>query len=144
MIRHVWSVLCQSSSIDNETNHISLFDVLDSLTIYGNPKEEITIPLKVDVVCLWVRADEETPCRGTMRLSYLKPAGKSFDPIEAEINLIDVMFFRNRLHVEMLSLAGPGIYKFCVELKDEVDDSWNKVAELPFIVKYENRREAGQ
>jgi len=135
MIKHIWSILCDSSSIDGESNKVSLFNVLESLTVYGNPEQVYGIPIKFEVITLWERTGE-TPVEGVMRLMQIKPDGESSNPLEVKIDLSKSHFHRTRISIQGLPLAGPGRYVYQVESKEEEAD-WQKVAELPILINFE-------
>lgn len=52
MLNHVWSVICQSSSIDKQNNSISLFNCIESINIEKN-KTSI-LPISFNIVNYWI------------------------------------------------------------------------------------------
>src|SRR5882724_6999464 len=74
MIEHVWSVLCRSSTIDRQTNNISLLEVVEAIRIEwrGFPTVSLT-PMKI--VSLWTRDTVNTPARGQARVYVTSPGG---------------------------------------------------------------------
>ncbi len=81
MIRHVWSVLCTKSSIDSDTNNISLFEILEQIQVSQFPEpagDAITVvPMPVELVSLWTREPVGEPQQGECRLTMYSPRGKS-------------------------------------------------------------------
>jgi hypothetical protein len=135
MINHIWSVICENSSIDNESNKVSLFNVLESLTIFGIQDQVIGIPLRFEVLTLWERT-EETPIEGVTRLIQIKPNGEPSKPLEIKIDLSKSHFHRTRISIQGFSLSGPGRYVFQIQYKEGEAD-WQQAAELPVLIEYE-------
>lgn len=142
MIRHVWTVLCSNVVIDRDSNNVSLQDVIEQVqvTIEGgwSPDAKSVLPIRLNLVTLWVRADYAVPAQGKARITVLSPAG---DPLAKpggyEINLADpYRRFRGRTRFGSLPVAGSGCYTFLVELQKE-DEAWEPVAEIPLEVTIE-------
>jgi len=74
-IEHIWSVLCSNSSVDIDTNSLSIFNVVEQLNIQSIPKvvslhnnnsspkeagqESSVIPVTFEIVSLFQRQDPE-------------------------------------------------------------------------------------
>jgi len=136
MIKHIWSVLCGSSSIDNESNKVSLFNILENLTIYGDPEQVTGIPINVEILTLWERLYEE-PCEGFMRIILINPHEIASQPFEFNIDLKEAHFHRTRMAITGLPLSGPGRYVYQVAYK-EGETNWQIAAELPILIRFEN------
>ncbi len=57
-MKHIWTVLCQNSSVDSSTNLLSIFNCLDELTVEIDrskaPKiDELIIPFGAQLISLW-------------------------------------------------------------------------------------------
>ena len=57
-IEHVWSVLCEKSVIDSETNNLSLTNILEEIQISLKEKgiidsSEKTVPINFELVTMW-------------------------------------------------------------------------------------------
>lgn len=140
MIQNIWSVLCESSASDKETGKVSLFNILESVSILPAdgilPEGEITIPMACQIVSLWTRSDSEQPAVGKMRLMFCNPKDSCEKRIELEIDLSTVVFHHTRINMQGIKLNGPGIYKFLIELQLSPDESWVPVASIPLMVIY--------
>jgi len=141
MIDHVWSVLCLKSIIDNESNNISLVDVIEKLEITG-PSGEGLAPIQMEVVTLWTRHDLSQPSRAGARLRLVGPDNNQIDePISYDVDL--TTFFRTRHRVRMggLPIRGSGLYRFLVELEE--NGNWREVAKVPLEVVHNVVEPAG-
>src|SRR5687768_16274240 len=122
-IRHVWSVLCSKSTVDRETNNVSLIEVLEQLEITatvtrigssGQAAPPIpTIPgapFTGELVTLWARTDPAQPARGIARVRLLSPQGAELAAFEYAIDVSTNARLRNQGRVQGLRLAGDGWY----------------------------------
>lgn len=137
MIEHLWSVLCRSSSIDQETNSVSLFNTLDSLVICGELKEKFTLPMDFEVTSLWCRSQEDAPAHGAIRITMRTPDQKNIVVNEMELELDNTIFYRSRLKFPGLPVSSEGSYSFMVEFKPRDAAKWSRAAVLPLFVKFE-------
>jgi hypothetical protein len=129
MIQHVWSVLCTRAVIDNETNIISLFDVVEQIAVVG-PGGEGVAPVSLEMVTLWSRESLEEATRGRARLRIVGPDGMQIgNPIEHDVDLTNFVRIRNRFRMAAFPVIGPGKYSLVVEI--EQNDAWRQVANVP-------------
>ena len=137
MINHVWSVLCRLSSIDRETNAVSLFSAVEGLVTAGEPTPERPALLEAELLSLWYRESANAPTSGKMRVSYTDPNGHVSTAIELDISLTKSNFHRTRLNIQGLPIVSSGVYKFIVEYQVETSDVWEPAATLPVHVAVE-------
>lgn len=136
MIEHVWSVLCQNTVVDNETGSVSLLNVLETITIFGEPKGELKLPVNYEVFSEWVRADEKQPVKGTMRLFFCNPENDCKQQLELPVDLSEHLFARTRIKLNGLTINTSGRYKFLIELKIDGSNQWDLKATLPLMVMF--------
>lgn len=141
MIDHVWSILCNGSSIDSETNVISLFGVLEQITIPANPKGIVKLPINLEIFSLWIRGDEKVPACGKMRVVFCDPNDSCEHHAEMDVDLNNAIIFRTRVRSKGLKLRGPGRYKFVIEFQQDQSETWEKVATIPLLVMYQSPEE---
>lgn len=145
MIKHIWSVLCKESVINQEDNNLSLRDVLEALQVGLKPNPEnppkkngeieAIVPISYEVTSLIMRTDtaEETKIEAEINV---------FDPKGFEINKHTHNFVMSkgirRMRVRMrnmgLRIRGSGDYIFKVNIKEEGQKFFKTVAELPLEV----------
>jgi hypothetical protein len=137
MINHVFSVLCNKSSIDIDSNTVSILEVLEQLTIFTDQAKGILLPIHFELFSLLTRAQKEQPAQGQLRINFCDPSGARVNQQELAVDLSSVIFFRTRTRFNGLELNDPGIYKFVVELKQSEETPWVEVAQLPLLVIYQ-------
>lgn len=133
MIEHVWTVICRQSVIDRDSNNVSLFDILEQITIHGEPPgdDAAVAPVEMEVMTLWSRSDYGVPARGAQRLTLLSPSGEALASGKQEVDLSKHRRFRSRTRFRGLPVKGPGRYIFRVEQMEEDEAEWQHVTDVP-------------
>lgn len=86
-ISHIWSVLCSSSSIDRDTNSLSVLNVIDELTLPAEAFEKFPmsekqdgrlVPLRHEVLTIWTKNAQfqAKEVSRKVRLKLVGPTGK--------------------------------------------------------------------
>lgn len=107
-MRHIWSLLCESTAVDGETNSLSISNVRESIEIKTGPIPEaasgnvtaLPLPHQLQVVSVWARTDLDTPETGSIRIT-LQGSGEPQTLAEADLDLTEHR--RSRM---ILSLVG--------------------------------------
>lgn len=143
MIAHIWSVLCQNSSVDQQTNNVSLFQVFEALEVDVTPASnaevsasaEFNIPVQYQIVTLLSKekADSENTKYG-IRIALVNPQGEKKILVDRELPfLANKRRMRSVNQIQGLPVNKSGDYHFIVEIKQ--DEKFQKVADLPLEVK---------
>jgi len=138
MIQHVWSVVCQSASIDAQTNNVSLFNTLENLVVPGVPSKEKPFVFSCEIVSLWAREIEDVPCSGQMRVTLDTTDLGLPHSVSLEIDLTKTSFHRTRITIGALPMVATGRFEFRIEYKLADEEIWHPAAKLPFIVMSRN------
>lgn len=143
MIAHIWSVLCQNSSVDQQTNNVSLFQVFEALEVDVTPASntevsanaEFNIPVQYQIVTLLSKekADPENT-KYVIRITLVNPQGEKKILVDRELPfLANKRRMRSVNQIQGLPVNKSGDYHFIVEIKQ--DEKFQKVADLPLEVK---------
>ncbi len=136
MIRNVWAVLCRSASIDQGTNALSLFELIEELECITNaPELPAILPLQMCAVSGWTRAEPSEPAKAQVRVCIFAPDGSDCIPLLPQI--VDLTNHeRGRLVAKIggLSYKGEGTYECGVETEAARGD-WAEVARVPFDLR---------
>lgn len=138
MIQHVWSVVCQSASVDAQTNSVSLFNTLENLLVFGTPSKERPFVFSCEIVSLWAREKHDVPCSGQMQVSLNGPGSDSPHMVSLDIDLTKTPFHRTRITIGALPMTATGRFEFLVEYRLNGKEIWETAARLPFIVSSQN------
>src|SRR3989338_249472 len=100
MIKHAWTVLCQKSIMDQETNNISL-DVLEQLNVkdlsFPEEAKGIIFPIQMEIVSLWYRTQKDQGLKGKSQQRIIAPNGEEVGKTNIEINLLNHQRYRSRV-----------------------------------------------
>lgn len=148
-IQLIWSILCQESSIDANTNVISLFKVLEEIKVNINsegldklknnptfdPTKPIHLPITSQLVILWKNLSNESNLKFPIKIVLKDPNKK----IIQEINK-NAMFQKNKERLRVIiSMNGfpftkSGEYTYFIMTKQTKDDSFKEVGSIPIKV----------
>lgn len=132
MIRHIWSVLCSRTVIDQGTNQLSMFDILEE--VQAETRKEIdfpvTVPFQVVLVSYWVRQDDKKPVKGEYRVRVIDPDGAKLGEFTGKINLKASGRSRTLTTFNALSFGGPGRHGWEVAYRVG-KGKWKDVTSIP-------------
>jgi hypothetical protein len=138
MIDHVWTVVCTNAVIDQLSNNVSLHNIIEQVTIRGEPKSDGALDMPLYIMTLWTRSDFEVPAQGHARVAILSPSGVVGDPFEYEIDWSANKRQRVRLALPRTPIHEPGHHAFIVEFRNEGETEWRQVAASPLEVIFES------
>jgi hypothetical protein len=136
MIDHVWTVLCSRAVIDKNSNNVSIQNVIEQITIQGEPQPEQGIDIAFEVVSLWSRSDSDVPSHGQARLTFLSPSGRRTGLVEFELDLSEYERLRTRRVFQGLPVTEPGRHTWLMELRNEGEEGWQEVASVPLKIVF--------
>jgi len=147
-IKHLWSVLCKASVIDQDDNNISLHGILEQLTVSLVPKDpakkfnKIGIPLNYEIVSLWQKNEKSQVAMGEIEYIFIDPKGKELF-INTQIMEIPKTSrrFRSRMKISGLPLTINGDYIFQIRLKEKDSGEFKLVSELPLEIEIKFERD---
>ena len=136
MIRHVWSVLCETRIIDKDTNNLSLINIVEQLNFdISKDKSTEDQPVEIrgvlNVVSMWTRKNRDEPSKGESRVRIKNPDNKYTPPTEMMLDLTNFVRLRSLTSLA-IGLNKTGIYSVIIELK--TGKKWNEVASIPVEV----------
>lgn len=148
MIKHIWSVLCRESLIDQETNNISLHSVWERLAIsFSAAKTEklpISIPINYEIVSFWVRDNFVKEEKVVTRYTVTDPEGKVV--FQESKNLVfpaKIKRMRSRIRFSQIVIGVPGNYMFEISFGVNVGRGTQIASKIPLEVVFEHKQRSG-
>ena len=147
-MRISWAFLCQSSAIDIDTNTVSLFNIIEEISVSSDPPvvdegEEDSLPMALgscELVIASARTEPSVPERLPIRVLLEFPTERPPTPmIEAEVNLQSAQRNRFRLRLPGIPIGGHGMYRFVIEAQEPEDEEWHQLYEVPIGVEYQTQ-----
>lgn len=135
MIEHIWTVLCSESSVDKDSNNISLLGVIEQVGVDQRPEEGDLARVSLELVSLWSRTDLEHGERGEGRWRIETAGGTTHEGEIFPIDLTEYRRLRTRNQFDGLPLNGVGYHWFVVEFRYDDDEPWNEVSRVPVEVR---------
>lgn len=149
-VAHVWTILCQSATIDTVSNDLTLIKTIDELSAtFPNAdalsafqeaaaKDPVGAPMSCELVTLWKKTDRTKEASFDMRVSYRNPEGKILSTTDIPTVMEPGKFrHRNRLNIPVVPMTGPGEYFFVIEAKANEDKKYELVTEIPLDIVFQ-------
>ncbi|MDD2680805.1 MAG: hypothetical protein PHE20_01725 [Patescibacteria group bacterium] len=112
-MQHHWSVLCQSSVIDIDSNLLSLYDCLEELNVntQNQPGVAINLPINFEVVSFLSDNQTKSNRKLTIKAQLLDPKGKQINEFGGQLFFKEgSKRLRSRLKIQGLTLSESGVY----------------------------------
>ena len=138
-MRHLWSVICSSSAIDIESNHLSIFNIFDRI-IVDVTKADFPegksggLPMNYHLVSKWALEPAEISYQGTQKVELISPQGSTLVSGTGTIDLTHNKRFSGRFFFNGLPIQGTGEYQFRISHRPDDSDEWIEVDTVPLTV----------
>ena len=143
-----WAMVCGSSSVDQNTNNMSMFNVFEEITINNiaaqvsqnqkpaEPGQPTNVLFPHEVITVWSRTNLEQETKAEMKVEFIDPFGNILSNVNPAI-IFEKGKQRMRiiLKINGLQVTIPGEYKYVISLKTASDKSLKEIANLPIVVK---------
>lgn len=137
-MKHIWTVLCQGTAIDAESNLLSLFNCIEELTLSIDRTKasdsKLVVPVKFQLVSFWIIGNDQSEVLN-VEGELIDPQGQVLNNFSNTFNIKKgVKRFRNRTNIDGLTVSVPGEYIFRMKYKPEGETKYKIVAEVPLTV----------
>lgn len=145
-LKHIWSVLCKESTINQDDNVISLYGVLEELNITLTPmkgseaslpeKVGIPIPINYEIVSMWIKNNKKDIVKAEIEYTLISPTGKELLKTIQNAEIPETSRrFRSRMKISGIQVEKEGDYNFRVRIKEQGSNIFKTVCELPLEIK---------
>jgi len=141
-IKHIWSVLCKESVVNQDDNLISIHGVLEELTVNIAPinpatdsvPERLTIPVNYEIVSFWVKDNPKEEIKVQIEYNLIDPQGESLFSRIQDLELPEnIKRHRSRMRITGLPVSQSGDYMFVIKKKE--NGKFEHMISLPLEVK---------
>ena len=142
MARHWWSTFSGIATIDQETNNVSVINLIEELRVPPPPETDnpLSILMRSVVVSLWGRTAPDTPERSLGRARWMDAVGDELGSFTYEIDLRNHERSRIRVNLNDIPIRAPGTYHWQISgAPIDAPDEWQLVAELPVQVVFDDQ-----
>lgn len=138
-MKHVWSVLCQRSVVDQNTNSISLFDSLEEITVVSKKEDikskSIKIDLNYDIVSFIIRDNFNLTEIGKLSIDFINPQKKFVQKFVQKFEMKKgIKRIRVQIKISGMTFVAEGRYIFRISLYSIKDKKYKKAVDLPLDV----------
>lgn len=126
MVKHIWSVLCERLSVDQNTNLVSYLTSIEAITVQGLP---FSIQL-LAIGSLWYTSEKTDTIQFRLRLVSPDKTDKVLiEPPKVEFS---TPRYRSNIILNGLKFEQLGTHTFQLELNNA--EIWETVCEIPFDI----------
>ena len=127
MIQHIWSVLCERISTDQDTNLVSYLTCIEEITVSQLP---FAIPL-LALGSLW---QTDRPFKDVLKARLLlnSPDGSEKILIETEASIFQKE--RHRINIILNGIPFDKFGKYIFKVQMKLKEEWKTAAEIPLKV----------
>lgn len=158
-IEHLWSILSASSSVDQQTNSLSIFNVVEEINITIPPTEKInnsnetvlsqtlSVPLNLTITSFWQRNDDEKDREDISvdaRVEFIDPEGKVIHQNPIVLNFKkEFKRLRTITIINAINFTDKGQYRFSIKAFADKKGIFEEVSSIPVDIKIEKKPPVG-
>lgn len=140
---HNWSILCKKSVIEAETNVISLYELIEKISIGQRIEEtgsvivpnEFVMPLDFELVTHFSEISKNS-LKPSLKIEVLNQQNEKMGQTEHALQFNPkAKTLRSRVKFNTIKIKGEGTYTFKVSLKENEKSSFKEVANVPLEVE---------
>ncbi len=141
-MKHIWSIACNRSSIDCDSNLLSAFECLEEMSIAADKDiissgGSLALPAEFYLITLWL-VEEDKGEEKKIRWEFIDPTDKVLSRLDKTIQATaGVKRLRNRIKVGGLPLTSSG--RYCLRLSHWVAKKYVPLSEIPVDINIEYR-----
>lgn len=144
-IKHIWTVICQKSSVDQSSNILSLFEILEKVDINLDPTSPkipedgvFSIPFNYEIVSYWRRTSSQD-AKGEARIVIFSPEDIELSSFPVQINIADKLkAYRVIAKINGLKFTTSGEYR--IQIQQKVGKDFDIVSEVPFEIEVHKQK----
>lgn len=141
-VEHIMTTICNSASVDMDTNNLSLFNIIEeiqvNLEIIDNKpidfKQKKPVNIPFELISVWRRLDTSVEVNSDLKIVFKDPD----DEVMQEINYkLEIKNLHQRMRIRIksngLNITKQGDYYFSILINK--DNSFEEVVRVPVLVK---------
>ncbi len=135
----LWALLCSSSSIDSESNNLSVANIIEEITVgkeaFVNDATRIELGVNLQILSLIKKIKNIAVVKVDMRIKFIDPNNTELNSFDYSLEIpSDKLRMRQRINVPTLPITTAGEYRFEFHVKEEGGSKFENSAEIPLII----------
>lgn len=154
-VKPIWAILCQESSVDANTNNVSLFKILEEIKfrlnteelekLKNNPKfdstKPIVLPFSLQLVILWKNLSTKTNFEFPVKIVLKDPDEKILQEIPNNFLFQEGKErLRTIISINGIPLTKPGEYTYSIMTRQNKDDIFEEITSIPIKIDIDLKR----
>lgn len=133
--KHRWSILCQSSNIDRESNNLSIFNILEELRVTppSQDAKQIVVRMPVQLITLWEKQTAKGTATSNVAIELVDPKGNIL-PTVSYVLATPQKRLRFVVNMDGIKVTESGEYMFKIRIRNDEKDIFEEVGEVPLQV----------
>lgn len=138
-IQHVWSILASGVSVDQESNNLTLFNIIEQIVIpksrliempvVGGEKKP-AVPVGFIFVSHWRKIKDNVAVKAVVKIELLDPTGVMRQKVEYDLEFAEkTERLRSRVQWNGVRVTTSGSYTFKISLKEEGEKEFQQAGE---------------
>jgi hypothetical protein len=138
-IQHAWSLLAAGVSVDQDTNNLTLFNVIDQVAIPRNQLVEMptldgdkkpAAPIGFILVSQWRKLKDNIATDADAIIELLDPDGVVRQKVDYKVNFSEkIERLRSRIQWNGVRVTTSGVYTFRISLREKGKKEFSPVGE---------------
>lgn len=147
-IRVVWGLVCSMSSIDQEKNNISLFNVINQINVSSIDFEKVKagghkglmIPINHELVIMlrrmFVPGLENNELSADLKISFINPQGETIGEVLSPVNFVpDAKYHGQRINFNSFTVQSEGQYEYRISILEKGFSEFVDLYSIPLLVE---------
>lgn len=144
MIQNIFSVLCESSIIDKDTNNITINNVLEQIKIavsldstqLSQKDIPINTPIKYEIISLWKEDKPNPNTNYNIELVIVDPDNKVIQSIPQKFKFENgIVRHRSIFKINGFVATINGTYTFLIKIKAETENKFQEASRIPLDIE---------
>ncbi len=137
-MKHVWSILCEKSSVDSETNLLSMFNTMEQINLVIDKtkmqkSDKLVVPASFQIINFWVIEDPTKENSTEMKIEFVDPKGKILNEFRKVLKTKkDIKRVRNRTNIQGMPVTESG--RYCYRVSQKKGNKFEAIFELPLDI----------
>lgn len=143
ILEHEWTVLCRSSAVDKDSGALSVFNIVNRMTVNRarvdehmkqTGKDEFVVPTDFELITLWSKRSEQS-VSVEAKTEILDPSGRSMMRFSYNVYLKEGnQRRRNRAKIHGFKITGEGRYRIAISVRKDEGEQYRPVTETSLDV----------
>ena len=139
-----WAILCTGTSVDQKSNNVTLFGLVEELKIKKDIFTKLpikkeghsVIPIKLELATLWSKDyPSDKLSFSEIKIAFTSPKGRVINELTQKLEIPeDKSRLRLIFSIGAIGIEGDGIYSFEIKLKTGESKSFVTVGKVPVYI----------